>query len=474
MLGGSSGANYMFYVRGNKRDFDDWVEQGNKGWDWNTVINYFKKSERINDQDIMRSNLKDYHNSGGHLGVTRPLWKKRTQKYLKAFGENGHNILLDCNGNDQMGYVMPAFTVDNNVRQHTATAFLEPIKDRKNLFVLKKTLARKILFNNKMKAIGVEVKLHNKKIINVLAKREVILSAGAINSPQLLMLSGIGPRNHLEELGIDVVLDSPRVGSNLQDHPIVSVVIGAEKDPSSIIDNVEHLINLDKFPTPCIMGHVTLNKTQTYPDYQTSIFPLPAFSPVTALICSHVFRLDNQICEALYETNKSRRILFAIVSLLHPKSKGKIRLKSNNPETSPLIFNKYYSNKIDLEDHARYIEDYISVVNTPYFRSIKAEVIDIKIPQCNSLPFGSHEYWRCYVLNIATTQWHPSGTCMMGPEGKGVVDERLRVRGVEGLRVVDASIMPTITSGNLNAPTIMIGEKASDMIKIDNGINLDY
>lgn len=472
MLGGSSGANYMFYVRGNKRDFEHWVEQGNQGWDWDTVMYYFKKSERLQDNSVMDSNLRDFHNTRGQLGVTRPLWKKRTQNYLQAFQENGHNMLLDCNGDDQLGYVMPTFTIDNNLRQHTAMAFLEPVKHRQNLYVLKNTMARKILFDRSMKATGVQIKLPNKKIINVFARREIILSAGAVNSPQLLMLSGVGPRNHLEKVGIDVLLDSPGVGSNLQDHPVVIAPIATEKEPSSVIENIEIFTNLDKFPSPCILGHVSVNKTQTYPDYQATVFPLPANSLVTSLICSHVFRIDDRICFALMEANKGRRLLFPIIALLHPESKGKIRLRSNNPEMSPLIYNGYYSNKNDLENHARYVEDYISVVNTPYFRSIKAEVVDLKIPQCESLEFGSHEYWKCFVLNIATTQWHPSGTCAMGPEGKGVVDETLRVRGVSGLRVVDASIMPSITSGNLNAPTIMIAEKASDMIKADNGINL--
>lgn len=472
MLGGSSGANYMFYIRGNKRDYDRWAEQGNEGWDWNSVMHYFKKSERLNDGDIMNSDLKDFHNSKGHLGVTRPSWKHKTKRYIQAFAENGHKILLDCNSGDQLGYVTPTYTVDDAVRQHTATAFLEPIKDRPNLFVLRKTLAHKILFSNSRKAVGVEIKLPNNKVINVFASREVILSAGAINSPQLLLLSGIGPRKHLEEMGIDVFLDSPRVGGNLRDHPIVTVPIAVEKDPASVIENIEIITNLDKFPFPSLVGHVALNKTQTYPDYQATVIPIAAQSPGSSVMCGHVFRLEDEICFSLYEANRKRRLLFPVLALLHPASKGKIRLRSNQPNVSPLIYAGYYSNKTDIENHARYVEDYISVVNTSYFKSIHAEVVNMNVPQCKSLHFGSHEYWKCFVLNMATTQWHPSGTCAMGPEGKGVVDERLRVWGVPGLRVVDASIMPTSLSGNLNAPTIMIGEKASDMIKADNGINV--
>ncbi|CAB3222649.1 unnamed protein product [Arctia plantaginis] len=426
MLSGSSGANYMFYIRGNKKDYNDWVQQGNEGWDYDRVLHYFKKSERLNDETTTKYDFGKYHNTEGYLGVTRPLWKKETEEYLRAFQQNGHKVMSDCNGPEQIGYVMPPFTIDNGVRQHTATAFLEPVKDRKNLFVLKKTLARKILFDEYMNAIGVEVRLPNKKVINLFSRREVILSAGAINSPQVLMLSGIGPREHLQRSGVNVLLDSPNVGSNLQDHPAVLIPIGVEKDRRSVINNVNFFVNLDKFPSPCMMGHIALNKSETYPDYQTSVFPLPTYSYLPTIICGYVLRKDDQICNTLFNANKKRNILFSLLVMLHPKSKGIIRLNSSNPEVSPLIYNGYYSDKRDLENHARYIEDYISVVNTPYLKSIDAEVIDEKIPQCKSLPFYSHEYWKCYVLNTVTTQWHSSGTCAMGPEGKGVVDERLR------------------------------------------------
>lgn len=466
MLGGSSGANYMYYVRGNREDYQRWVALGNEGWDWNNVTHYFMKSERLNDVTILRSDSANLHGFDGYLGITKPVWKSN-QKYLNAFRQNGHDILVDTNGHKQLGYSIPQFTIDQSIRQSTATSFLSPITQRKNLLVLKNSLGRRVIFDGNKRAVGMEVRLPDRRIVKLSARREVILSAGAINSPQILMASGIGPKEHLESFGIDVLLDSPNVGANLIDHPIVPVALAGGDDFSSIIENLDLLTNLNKFPTPSLTGYVALNKSQTYPDYQSTIFPFPVYSPLPALYCAFVIGLDDDICVALDKSAKSRRTILTVLSLLHPQSRGKIQLQSKDPEVKPLIYTGYYSNENDLEDHARYIEHYVSVINTTYFNSVGGFVIDMQIPQCKKLVFGSHEYWKCHVLNVSTTQWHPAGTCAMG----GVLDAALRVRGVTGLRVVDASATPTSISGNLNAPVIMIGEKASDMIKYDNSIN---
>ncbi|CAB3238752.1 unnamed protein product [Arctia plantaginis] len=165
---------------------------------------------------------------------------------------------------------------------------------------------------------------------------------------------------------------------------------------------------------------------------------------------------------------KLRGALVALVGHMQPKSRGTIILRTSDPEDSPLIYSEYYNNTEDLEDLAKYVEDYVSVMNTRYFRNLKPEIIDLKVPQCQDLKFPSHEYWKCYILNLSSSHYHPVGTCAMGVKGAGVVDERLRVRGVRGLRVVDASVMPTITRGNTNAPTIMIAEKAADMKRRSN------
>ncbi|XP_063627883.1 ecdysone oxidase-like [Cydia splendana] len=468
MLGGSSGANYMYYVRGNKADYDSWALH-NPGWDWDNVTYYFMKSERLNDLQIMTSETASLHRTDGYLGITRPIWDERSRKYFEAFRENGHDILTDTNGFQQLGYSPAQYTIDEGIRQSTAAAFLRPIKHRPNLYVLRNTLARKILFNKSKRAVGVEVKLQNKKIIKLKALKEVILSAGAINSPHLLMVSGVGPKHHLAVKGINIILDSPNVGQNLQDHASILVVLTGKKGLKTVVQNVEVLTNLNKFPTPAIIGHVALNKSQLFPDYQTTVFPFPAATVMSTLICSVVFGLTNDICTSIALAGQTQETLFSIVNILHPESRGNITLKNNNPEEYPQINLGYYSNERDLDKHARYMEDYVSVINTTYFHSVGSKIVKLNITNCRNLVFSSHEYWKCYVLNIASSQWHPVGTCAMGRDG--VLDERLRVRGLDALRVVDASVMPTITSGNTNAPTIMIAEKASDIIKSEYGIS---
>lgn len=472
MLGGSSGTNFMFYVRGNKVDFDGWAKNGNEGWDWANVTHYFKKSERLNDEDVLSNDTRHLHNADGYLGVSRSIYKDKTSVYFDAFKENGHDILEDTNGYQQLGYSPPMFSFDNNLRQHTALAFLKPIIHRPNLFILKNTHARKILLDENRTATRVEIKLPSGEIITVRADKEVVLSAGAINSPQLLMLSGIGPKEYLEETNIEVVVDSPNVGKNLQDHMMVPVVLGAEKNLYSIANNLELLTNLNGFPVPSLLGFAAINKSQLFPDYEVTAIAAPTASIAHVIMCSELLLLDDRICAAVARAGIQRQSFFALVTLLHPESRGRIILKSSDPEDKAVIDSGYFSNLDDIGIFADSVEDFISVVNTSYFKSVDASVVDLRVEQCGEREFGSREYWECYVVSLASTQFHPVGTCAMGGEGTGVVDARMRVRGARGLRVADASIMPTITSGNTNAPTIMIAEKAADMIKADHGVHI--
>ncbi|VVC97211.1 unnamed protein product [Leptidea sinapis] len=467
MLGGSSSNNYMYYVRGNAEDYNEWSRIGNKGWDWQNVLTYFKKSEGLRDTTILDSNSGSLHNTDGYLGVTRYIWDDGASQMLESFAESGHKILDDLNGHEQIGYGFPQFTIDSGIRQSSAVSFIKPIKDRQNLYILRKSVARRILFDDENNAIGVEIKNDIGKIIRVNANKEVILSAGSIKSPQLLMLSGVGPKNHLDERGIHIIYDSPEVGANLQDHKLVPLLLTGEKSGFSIFKNFKALNNLDKFPEINLMGFVALNKNQTYPDYQVTAFPFSTGSLYTTLMCTEVFKWNDEVCMAIADSS-AQDIFYALIVLLHPKSKGVIRLKSNNADDQPIIDLGYFSNAADIETLANCIEDYLKVSNTTYFRNIKSILVDLNVKHCEGMTFASHEYWRCYSVAMAASQFHPAGTCAMGPNG--VVDDRLRVHGVNRLRIVDASIMPTMTSGNINAPVIMIAEKASDFIKFDHGI----
>ncbi|KAI5633862.1 GMC oxidoreductase domain-containing protein [Phthorimaea operculella] len=475
-LGGTSGTNYMYYARGHRNDYDDdWVKAGATGWDWDTVLPYFKKSERMTSEEILNGPTADLHSNKGYLGVSRPNWGNESERYLKAFEEQGYRILLDNNDYDTIGYSQPCFTIDPPLRQSTAVSFLKPIKDRKNLFVLKNTFVRKVLFDENKRAVGVEARLHGKDIIKLYAKKEVILSAGALNSPRILMSSGVGPKEHLEEKGIDVILDSPNVGQNLQDHPTIFLTLTSKKGilsaPKSV---VQFATNLDTFPVPSIMGMGSLNKSNSaaQPDYEVLAFSFSAAAVIPTLVCTHVFNYEDYICEAFANAGQTRETLFTLLNLLHPESTGSVKLRSSDPEDQPLIDNGFYKTDNDLEKHALCVEDYISVLNSTLFRQYDGDVYDYGIKQCKHLTFNSHEYWKCHIRHIVQTEWHLVGTCAMGPEGVGVTDERLRVRGLEGIRVVDGGAIPVVTSGNTNAPIIMLAERASDLIKEDNGVSI--
>lgn len=463
MLSGSSGTNYLFWVKGNKADYNSWAAQGNEGWDYESVLPYFKKLERLEDDEILNSNSGHLHGTEGNIGVTVPKWEKETRRYFDALKENGRDLTNDYNGYQQIGYGHVMNNVDNGHRQSTGYSYLRPIKDRKNLFVLKNTFARKVVFE-KQRAVGVEVKLPSKKVITLKARKEVILSAGAVNTPQLLMLSGVGPKEHLENMGIKVVLESPGVGQNLQDHVVTPIIFSGKTDLTTAIDNKVVIKNLDKVPSPSILGFIALNKSQTCPDYQTVLLPIPAFSLLPVIFCSHIMDFSTRLCTALVKETLPREILLSQVLLLHPESRGQIKLKSTNPEDSPLIYTGFYSNENDLNRMLAYVEDFTTLINTTYFKSVNSEIIHMKVEQCEDFKFGSRDYWRCFILNTALSEAHPVGTCAMGPEG--VLDQDLKVRGVDGLRIVDASVMPTIVSGNTNAPVIMIAEKISDTIKM--------
>jgi choline dehydrogenase-like flavoprotein len=452
----------MYFVRGNKLDYDNWADQGNAGWNWANVIHYFKKLERFED---LSNNPGEYRGTNGYLGVTQQSWED--QFYFDAFKENGHNILQDINGEEQMGYSSAQFSIADGIRQSTAAAYLMPTRQRKNLHVLKNTLARRILFDEHKRVVGIEVATDG-EILKIKSKREVILSAGAVNTPQLLMVSGVGPKDHLSEMGIKVIHDSKNVGENLQDHTMVHIMLTSRnysQSPLSIAD-----IRWGEFPVPAMMGFVALNRTKEFPDYQSTVSPLAYGHLLNMVTCTQVPNLKNDVCLEVIKAGNKGETLHAFVTLLHPESRGRIRLKSRHPEYTPLIFNGYFSNKEDITNLAKYVEDYVSVINASNLRNADSQIVDTKLDECKGFVFGSHDYWKCYVLNVASTHYHLVGSCAMGPKGKGVLDERLKVRGVEGLRVADASVMPTIISGNTNAPVIMIAEKASDMIKVDHGI----
>ncbi|KAG7204868.1 hypothetical protein KM043_005268 [Ampulex compressa] len=477
VLGGSSVLNAMIYVRGNRRDYDNWAAQGNAGWSYEDVLPYFLKSEDNRNPYLART---AYHRTGGYLTVQEPPWRSPLSiAFLQAGQELGYEN-RDINGANQTGFMLTQATIRRGSRCSTAKAFLRPVKNRKNLHVAMNAQVLRVLFNADKRATGVELLREGRQQV-VRVRREVVLSAGAINSPQLLMLSGIGPKEHLQEFGIPVISDL-RVGDNLQDHVGLGGLTFLINEPLSITKNrfqtirvmFEYVMN-ERGPmtTPGVEGLAFVNSKYAepsgeYPDIQFHFAPSSVNSDGGDQI-KKITGLRDRIYNTMYKPLNNAETWSILPLLLRPKSSGWIRLKSRNPLVYPDINPNYFTHPDDMPVLVEGIRIAMRISNTSAFQRFGSRPHTIPMPGCQRYPFDTYEYWECCIRHFTFTIYHPTGTCKMGPRGDptAVVDPRLRVYGVKGLRVIDASVMPTIISGNPNAPTIMIGEKASDIIKED-------
>jgi choline dehydrogenase len=447
VLGGTSSINGLVYVRGQHEDYDGWRDLGNSGWGYSDVLPYFRKAE-----DNQRG-ADEYHGVGGPLSVSDPAESHPLcEAFFEAAEACGYARNPDINGAEQAGFGYNQVTQRRGRRCSTAVAYLRPARKRPNLNIATDAHATRIVFSGR-RAVGVEF-LRGGRRETARARAEVILAAGAFNSPQLLQLSGVGPATLLRELGIAVLEDMPGVGANLQDHYNGRLVFESA-EAFTLNDVVNHPLR-------------KLREGLRYYLMRKGFLTMAA-STATGFVSTdpRSSRPDIQIGLVLYSADKIGDALHSfsgftlLVRLLRPESRGTVFIRSADPLAPAVIRPNYLSASKDGETLVAGMKITQRLVDAPAMRRYVARAYE---PE---QAFASDDEWLQYLRTRGGISYHPVGTCRMGNDPHAVVDERLRVHGFEGLRVIDASVMPTLVSGNTNAPTIMIGEKGADMILAD-------
>jgi choline dehydrogenase len=443
MIGGCSAHNGMVFVRGNPNDYQRWASFGLTDWSYEKVLPYFKKIETWSEGE------NEFRGGSGPLPVNQsknknPLFKA----FIDSAGEAGYKINPDMNGEDQEGFGMYDVTINKGERASVSKHYLDPARSRKNLNIFTESFVERILFDGK-KAIGIEVKIKN-ELKKIYANKEVILSGGSINSPQLLLLSGVGPAKDLKDKGIEIIHDLEGVGKNLQDH--LETYIQQEcKTPDTLYSYINKFnmmrIGVQWFLNksgPCSTsfleagGFAKSSPDQEHPNIQFHFFPS--------------FVIDH----GLVDPDRHGYQLHA--SPNHPKSRGFVSLKSSNPYEYPNIQFNYLEHPDDLKQMIESIE----VARKILAQNSMKPYAGIEVGPGSEAQ--THEVYEEYIRSKAETAYHPSCTLKMGVDAMSVVDQKLKIHGLDSIRVVDASVMPEITSGNLNAPTLMIAERASEFI----------
>ncbi len=456
VMGGSSSINAMIYARGHARDYDDWAAQGNPGWSFAEVLPYFKRSEH-NERGA-----DDWHGQGGPLNVMdlrspNPV----LPHFLKAGQEAGYPLNTDFNGPDQEGVGVYQVTHRNGERFSAAKAYITPNLDRRNLNVLTSVTTTRVLTevaDGQVRATGVAFRPQGRgeeQRLLLNSGGQVVLSAGAFGSPQLLMLSGIGPADHLRELGIPVVHHLPGVGGNLHDHPDVVMVVNAPQltdlfglSLAGVARMVRGVFEWRRSRSGMLTtnfaeagGFIRSTPDEPIPDLQWHFVVGKLVDHGRKTVFGHGYSCH--------------------VCLLRPRSRGTLRLASQDPLAMPLIDPAFLQDPDDMARMVRGFKLTRSLLTQPALARLGGK------ESAASAGARTDAQIEQFIRLHADTIYHPVGTCRMGPDAGAVVDARLRVHGVAGLRVVDASVMPSVVGGNTNAPTIMIAEKAADMIRHD-------
>ncbi|MEX0282640.1 MAG: GMC family oxidoreductase [Arenibacterium sp.] len=450
VLGGSSSLNGLLYVRGQPQDYDRWAQMGNKGWAWEDVLPLFKRAEN-NERGADA-----FHGDQGPLSVSNMrIQRPITDAWVAAAQAAGYKFNSDYNGADQEGVGFFQLTSRNGFRCSAAVAYLNPVKSRENLNILTNAQVDRLEFDGRQ-VTGVTYRDRGGRTQTVKARKEVILCGGSINSPQLLMLSGIGDAQQLNEHGITVVQDLPGVGKNMQDHLQARLVYKCNEP--TLNDEVRSLFGKARIGLKYMMfrsgpmtmaaslatGFLKTNPDLETPDIQFHVQPLSAENPGKGADPFSAFTMS--VCQ------------------LRPESKGEIRLKSSDPRDYPAIIPNYLSTETD----RRTVVEGVNIARRIARHAPLTSKISEEYRPSADLDMKDYEATLNWARDNTASIYHPTGTCKMGSDKQAVVDASLKVHGIGGLRVADCSIMPEIVSGNTNAPAIMIGEKASDLVLADH------
>ncbi|CAH1402166.1 unnamed protein product [Nezara viridula] len=475
-VGGGSIINGMLYTRGHPSDYDEWAYEGNIGWSYQDVLPYFLKVENMSIPGLAES---EFHSTTGPVHLQYSSQSEIGRRFLEAGQQLGYDLIDYNNPNTMVGFSQAQTTTCGNRRHSAVSAYLLPLKSRPNVHILKNAYVTEVHTDGETNRVCAVSFLHNNQKRIVLSRKEVILSAGTFGSPKILMLSGIGPAGHLHEVGVATIVDLP-VGENLQEHLATATVTylinttdsaTLPKQIATIESEFSQWLNGANNSLannlPEALGYV---KTK-YAGHKADI-ELIGVAMSVAGDGGVFWKRTRNISDEVYDKTW-KPIFFAegfniFPMMMYPRSRGTVRLRSSDPRDSIVIDGNFHSDPFDVQVTIAGIRAAQEVARTKAFQEIGATLYTNPVYGCESYEFDSDEYWECAIRSVPFQLHHQSGTCKMGSHpSNSVVDHRLRVHGLTGLRVADASIMPKVPGVHTMAPCYMIGEKAADMIKED-------